>query len=55
MSGAPQTTPEAAAIAVQSGSSKDFKETRLQIRLASGGQPFTTTMPSESRMYIVIL
>ncbi|KAF8347936.1 ubiquitin-related domain-containing protein [Amanita rubescens] len=42
MSGAPQTTPAAAAVAVQSGSSKEFKETRLQIRLASGGQPFTT-------------
>lgn len=52
---APQTTPAAAAVAVQSGSSKEFKETRLQIRLASGGQPFTTTLPSESRVYIVIL
>ncbi|KAK2462749.1 hypothetical protein APHAL10511_005267 [Amanita phalloides] len=42
------TTPGAAAMATQSGPSKDFKETRLQIRLASGGQPFTTTLPSEA-------
>lgn len=27
---------------------KDFKETRLQIRLASGGQPYTTTLSSDA-------
>ena len=27
---------------------REFKETRLQIRLASGGQPLTTTLPSDS-------
>ncbi|KIK57105.1 hypothetical protein GYMLUDRAFT_204361 [Collybiopsis luxurians FD-317 M1] len=28
--------------------SKDFKETRLQIRMSTGGQPYTTTLPSDS-------
>ncbi|KAF5318403.1 hypothetical protein D9611_013914 [Ephemerocybe angulata] len=44
-------TPAAAAAAAkpaQSGPSKEFKETRLQIRLASGGAPITTALPSES-------
>ena len=27
---------------------KDYKETRLQIRLATGGQPYTTTLPSDA-------
>jgi hypothetical protein len=27
---------------------REFKETRLQIRLASNGQPLTTTLPSDS-------
>jgi UBX domain-containing protein 1/4 len=27
---------------------KDFKETRLQIRMASGGQPYTTTLSSDA-------
>ncbi|KZS94900.1 hypothetical protein SISNIDRAFT_502422 [Sistotremastrum niveocremeum HHB9708] len=31
-------------------SGKDYKETRLQIRLASGGQPYTTTLPSDSTL-----
>lgn len=43
----PSQTPAAAAIATASG--KDFKETRLQIRLSTGGQPLTTTLPSDSR------
>lgn len=29
---------------------KDFKDTRLQIRLASGGTPYVTTLPSDSSM-----
>lgn len=53
MTGATQSTPEAAAVATQGGSTKEFKETRLQIRLASGGQPFTTTLPSEARVYSI--
>ncbi|KAK6978132.1 ubiquitin-related domain-containing protein [Favolaschia claudopus] len=27
---------------------KDFKETRLQIRMSTGGQPYTTTLPSDA-------
>jgi len=29
---------------------REFKDTRLQIRLASGGQPLTTTLPSDSTL-----
>ena len=29
---------------------RDFKDTRLQIRMASGGQPYTTTLPSDSSL-----
>lgn len=29
---------------------KDFKETRLQIRMSTGGQPYTTTLSSDARM-----
>lgn len=29
---------------------KDFKETRLQIRMASGGQPYVTTLPSDATL-----
>lgn len=32
---------------------KDFKETRLQIRMSTGGQPYTTSLPSDSRMCIM--
>ncbi|KAF5386336.1 hypothetical protein D9757_006707 [Collybiopsis confluens] len=32
---------------------KDFKETRLQIRMASGGQPYTTTLSSDSPLSAV--
>ena len=28
---------------------RDYPQTRLQIRMASGGQPYTTTLPSDSR------
>ncbi|KAJ3993082.1 ubiquitin-related domain-containing protein [Lentinula boryana] len=43
----------------QSGSSisgvagKDFKETRLQIRMSTGGQPYTTSLPSDSPLSAV--
>ncbi|TFY73514.1 hypothetical protein EWM64_g10498 [Hericium alpestre] len=40
----------AAATPAPAVAGKDFKETRLQIRLASGGQPYTTTLPSESTL-----
>jgi hypothetical protein len=41
--------PVAAAAAPPSGvAGKDFKETRLQIRMATGGQPYTTTLPSDA-------
>lgn len=50
---APQTTPSAAASRTQSGASKESKETRLQIRLASGGQPFMTTIPSDAPLRAV--
>jgi len=29
---------------------KEFKETRLQIRLSTGGQPYTTTLPSDATL-----
>ncbi|KAI0272962.1 ubiquitin-related domain-containing protein [Russula aff. rugulosa BPL654] len=47
---APAPAVAAAAPAVSSIAGRDFKETRLQIRLASGGQPLTTTLPSDSTL-----
>ncbi|KAL0953986.1 hypothetical protein HGRIS_005144 [Hohenbuehelia grisea] len=42
-----QATPSATS--ASSGiAGKDFKETRLQIRMASGGQPYTTTLSSDA-------
>ena len=39
----------AAAAAPKAGlAGKDYPETRLQIRMAKGGQPYTTTLPSDS-------
>ncbi|KAF8638450.1 hypothetical protein AX17_002207 [Amanita inopinata Kibby_2008] len=49
MTSAPQTAPTAVAQS-QSGPSKEFKETRLQIRMASGGQPHTTTLSSDASL-----
>ncbi|KAL0575584.1 hypothetical protein V5O48_006400 [Marasmius crinis-equi] len=41
--------PVAASTSGSSGvAGKDFKETRLQIRMSTGGQPYTTTLPSDS-------
>ncbi|KAJ7708813.1 DNA-binding protein [Mycena rosella] len=47
---APASAPVASAsTAAPTGvAGKDFKETRLQIRMSTGGQPYTTTLPSES-------
>lgn len=47
---APAPAVAAAAPATSSTPGREFKETRLQIRLASGGQPLTTTLPSDSRL-----
>ena len=49
---APRPAAAAAATAQPSGvAGKDFKETRLQIRMASGGPPYTTTLPSDASTY----
>jgi hypothetical protein len=45
---APAPAAAASAPATTSIPGREFKETRLQIRLASGGQPLTTTLPSNS-------
>lgn len=42
------TSAPSAAPAPASIPGREFKETRLQIRLASGGQPLTTTLPSDA-------
>jgi len=44
------TTTTTAAAAAASIPGREFKETRLQIRLASGGQPLTTTLPSDATL-----
>ncbi|EPT01102.1 hypothetical protein FOMPIDRAFT_1016089 [Fomitopsis schrenkii] len=49
-SAAPAAAPVAAAPPASKTAGKDYPETRLQIRLASGGQPFTTTLPSDSTL-----
>ncbi|KZT59107.1 hypothetical protein CALCODRAFT_431520 [Calocera cornea HHB12733] len=44
-----QPTAAAAATSANAGvKGKDYPETRLQIRLASGGQPYTTTLSSDA-------
>ncbi|KAF8141421.1 ubiquitin-related domain-containing protein [Boletus edulis] len=48
---APPATPAASSSGAVSG--KDFKDTRLQIRLASGGTPYVTTLPSDSTLHDV--
>ena len=47
MAGSSQATASAASAAPKTAG-KDYPETRLQIRMANGGQPFTTTLPSDS-------
>lgn len=46
-SAAPATAPAAAA---PKTAGKDYPETRLQIRMASGGQPYTTTLSSDATL-----
>ncbi|KAK7437387.1 hypothetical protein VKT23_018632 [Stygiomarasmius scandens] len=46
--------PGPAAAAASSGvAGKDYAETRLQIRMSTGGQPYTTTLPSDSPLMAV--
>jgi hypothetical protein len=40
--------PATPAVASTNVTRKDFKETRLQIRMATGGQPYTTTLPIDA-------
>jgi hypothetical protein len=47
-SSAPATAVPVATTPSTSVPGREFKDTRLQIRLASGGQPLTTTLPSDS-------
>ncbi|KIJ65449.1 hypothetical protein HYDPIDRAFT_110519 [Hydnomerulius pinastri MD-312] len=44
------SAPAAAASSSSGVAGKDFKDTRLQIRMASGGAPYTTTLPSDSTL-----
>ncbi|KAF9466174.1 ubiquitin-related domain-containing protein [Collybia nuda] len=45
------TAPAPTAASTSSGvAGKDFKETRLQIRLSTGGQPYTTSLPSDASL-----
>lgn len=47
------SAPSAAPAAPVGGvAGKDFKETRLQIRMASGGQPYTTSLPSDASPFL---
>ncbi|KAJ7105104.1 ubiquitin-related domain-containing protein [Mycena crocata] len=46
---APTSAPVASASVAPTGvAGKDFKETRLQIRMSTGGQPYTTSLPSDA-------
>ncbi|KAJ3532075.1 hypothetical protein NM688_g7477 [Phlebia brevispora] len=48
--GAPSTNPSAITSATSGLAGRDYPQTRLQIRMASGGQPYTTTLPSDSTL-----
>lgn len=49
---APSAGPSHPAVApAVATAGKDFKETRLQIRMSTGGQPYTTTLSSDARKY----
>jgi hypothetical protein len=41
--------PADAATATAGTVGREFKDTRLQIRMSTGGQPLTTTLPSDAR------
>ncbi|KAG0697930.1 ubiquitin-related domain-containing protein [Suillus ampliporus] len=44
------STPVATASSSSGTTGKDFKDTRLQIRMATGGTPYTTTLPSDATL-----
>lgn len=44
------STPTATASSSSGTSGRDFKDTRLQIRMAAGGTPYTTTLPSDATL-----
>ncbi|KAK7686344.1 hypothetical protein QCA50_010568 [Cerrena zonata] len=44
------TAAAPAAPALTGTAGRDYPQTRLQIRLASGGQPYTTTLPSDATL-----
>ena len=46
------SAPAAAAPTAPKTAGRDYPETRLQIRMASGGQPYTTTLPSDSSEWL---
>jgi hypothetical protein len=50
---APVTATNTTASASSGVAGRDFKDTRLQIRMSTGGQPYTTTLPSDSREYFL--
>ena len=49
--GTPTSSPAAIAAATSGLAGRDYPQTRLQIRMASGGQPYTTTLPSDASAY----
>ncbi|KAG2143777.1 ubiquitin-related domain-containing protein [Suillus bovinus] len=44
------TTPAVTTSSSSGTSGRDFKDTRLQIRMATGGTPYTTTLPSDATL-----
>ncbi len=50
---APATSASAPSGSIASGiAGRDYPQTRLQIRMASGGQPYTTTLASDASALI---
>jgi hypothetical protein len=45
--------PSGSAAPASGVAGKDFKETRLQIRMSTGGQPYTTTLSSDARTFLL--
>ena len=48
-SSAPVPAPSKPAAALVGVAGKDYQETRLQIRMSTGGQPYTTILRSDAR------
>lgn len=53
-SSAGTSSAPASAASVGGVAGKDFKETRLQIRMATGGQPYTISLPSDAGAFSVV-